>query len=481
MSLSSRTLRKYVSSLGFFLLFFLLSHHTWAATIQKLPGNSLPLHWTLPFVGMLLSIALCPLLIPNFWHHHFGKITALWAVLILAPLFITFGWNTTSYEISHILLTDYVPFIILLFTLFTVSGGIRFHGDFHGTPLINTFILFIGSILASFMGTTGAAMLLIRPILHANQKRMHVKHIVIFFIFLVANIGGCLTPLGDPPLFVGFLNGVPFWWPLKHLILPFLVVLPILLVIFYVVDCYFYRKEKDLPPLPPKKMRDPISVDGKINILFLLAIIAVIVLSGFWENSPIFHLMGTPLPLADLTRDGLLLVISGLSLIFTTQENRQAHGFTWDPIIEVAKLFLGIFITITPVLSILKAGEHGALAPIIHLVSTPNGTPINEAYFWITGILSGFLDNAPTYMVFFNVAGGHAHYLTTYVNETLVAISAGSVFMGAMTYVGNAPNLMVKTIAEHRGVKMPSFFGYILWSTIFLIPVFFIMTLIFFT
>jgi len=316
-------------------------------------------------------------------------------------------------------------------------------------------------LLASWMGTTGAAMLLIRPLLRANKWRANKVHIIVFFIFLVANIGGSLTPLGDPPLFLGFLKGVSFFWTTKFLLLPMIYVSTILLTLFYFIDSYYYKKESKLPS--EKTNIKSIEISGKINFLFLLAVIGSVLLSGFWNPDYQVHIYGhVTMELQNIARDILLLIITFLSIKFTSLEARSQNGFTWFPIIEVAKLFIGIFITIIPVLSILSIKDVGALQWVKDLCHN------DMMYFWITGLLSSFLDNAPTYLVFFDVAGGNPEKLMQEMSSTLLAISSGAVFMGAMTYIGNAPNFMVRAIAEENGIKMPSFFGFMAWSFIIL-------------
>lgn len=448
------------------------------AGAPHLEGADLDLIWIVPFVGILLSIAVFPLVAPTFWHRHFGKVSAFWAVAFLAPFTVIYGVSLAGFELLHVLFLEYIPFIILLGSLFTVAGGVRLRGKLVGTPVVNTGILLVGTILASWMGTTGAAMLLIRPILRANENRNHKVHTVVFFIFLVANVGGSLTPLGDPPLFLGFLKGVDFFWPTKEMLLPMITVSSILLLVYFALDSYFYSKEGDVTPDHADEP-DNLRLEGSINILLLVGVIGAVLLSGIWKSGITFDLYYVPIDLQNITRDVLLILIALLSLKLTNNESRQANGFSWFPIVEVGKLFAGIFITIVPAIAILKAGQNGALSPVVDLVSS-DGQPVNVMYFWVTGILSSFLDNAPTYLVFFNTAGGDAEELMGPLTETLLAISAGAVFMGANTYIGNAPNFMVRAIAEERGVKMPSFFGFMGWSIVFLMPVFALITVLFF-
>ena len=455
-----------------------LSTYIFAAegNAPHLDGSELSIFWVIPFVGILLSIALFPLIAPHFWHHNFGKISAFWAILFIGPFLFSAGFSITIYEILHVGFLEYIPFIILLLALFTISGGVQLTGSLVGTPIMNTGIIFVGTALASWMGTTGAAMLLIRPLLRANKDRKHKVHVVVFFIFLVANIGGSLTPLGDPPLFLGFLKGVDFFWTTKAMFLPMLFLVGSLLIIFYIYDTIQYKKEEKITaPLDKEK----IGLKGAFNLLIIFGVVCSVLLSGFWRPHIEFTIYHVHLELQNIFRDLLLLALAYASWKFTAKEIRKANEFTWFPIVEVAKLFAGIFITIIPAIAILKAGTSGALAAIVNSVSSDSG-PVNHMYFWLTGILSSFLDNAPTYLVFFNTAGGDPQVLMGELSNTLLAISAGAVFMGANTYIGNAPNFMVKSIAESSGIKMPSFFGYFLYSLAILFPLFVIVSFIFF-
>ena len=444
-------------------------------------GEFLPLWSCIPFACILLSIALFPLLLPDFWHHHFGKISAFWAASLAIPFLIAFK-SAALYEILHIILADYIPFIILLWSLYTVSGGILLRGTLRGTPIVNVTILIIGTLLASWMGTTGAAMLLIRPFLRANNYRKNRTFMVVFFIFLVANVGGSLTPLGDPPLFLGFLHGVSFFWTFK--ILPhMLTVVSILLVIYFILDTYHYRREGVSAP-EEEGVKEPLKLDGIRNFLFLGGIVGAVLMSGIVDWGEI-NTLGIHRSIQDWVRDSLLILMGILSLVTTPIKIRDDNDFTWFPIIEVAYLFIGIFITMIPCLLILKAGSQGALAFLT------NGVTLPVHYFWVTGTLSSFLDNAPTYLTFFNSALGafysgmpEAQAVPLLMTENAIylkAISAGAVFFGACSYIGNAPNFMVLSISEEAGTPMPSFFGYILkYALIFLIPVFVIVTFVFF-
>jgi len=450
--------------------------------------NILPIWSVIPFVGILLSIALLPLLAPHFWHRHFGKISAFWALGLAVPFVILFRHQAVN-EIAHILIIDYIPFIILIGSLFTISGGIVIRGSLSGTPVTNTTLLFIGAILASIIGTTGASMLMIRPVLRANSHRLKKAHIICFFIFLIANIGGSLTPIGDPPLFLGFLHSVPFFWVTTNMLPQMLLSTAIILSIFFIIDMHFFKKEEIIEQSENKKPGEPFKIEGKRNLLILSGIISCIIISGLWKPGDI-AVLGISIPIQNIFRDLAILLLAAVSFFITPDRLRKANSFSWFPIIEVTKLFAGIFITIIPALNILKAGSNGALAGLVSAVDKP------VHFFWATGILSSFLDNAPTYLSFFNLAlgkyglseadvpaalaAGSATAIPLFISS-LKAISAGSVFMGAITYIGNAPNFMVKSIAEESGVKMPSFFGYVFkYSIPVLIPVFILISLIFY-
>ena len=323
-------------------------------------------------------------------------------------------------------------------------------------------------------------MLMIRPLLRANDNRRYRAHAVVFFIFLVANIGGALTPLGDPPLFLGFLKGVDFFWTTRVMLWPTLTASAILLALFYCVDRYLFRREGPRPrvldPTPDSRIR----IDGKVNFILLALILACVLLSGLWKPGLTLEVYGTTMELQSVLRDLALIALAWLSWKLTPAKSRHANHFSWAPIVEVAKLFAGIFLTIIPAIAMLRAGNEGALAPLLALVSGPDGRPVDALYFLLSGTLSSFLDNAPTYLVFFNLAGGDPVVLMGPLATTLAAISAGAVFMGANTYIGNAPNFMVKSIAEARGVKMPSFFAYLGWSLLVLSPIYALLTVVFF-
>jgi Na+/H+ antiporter NhaD/arsenite permease-like protein len=479
---------RHKSTVLFFLVFFALSFHVFAAQDSHQGadehvnlGEVLSLYSVIPFIGILLSIALLPLFAPEFWHHHFGTVSAFWAFLIAIPLLVAHK-GIALHSFLHVLIADYMPFIILLWGLFTISGGILLQGTLRGTPIVNTTMIAIGTILASWMGTTGAAMLLIRPFLRANGYRKNRAFMVVFFIFLVANIGGALTPVGDPPLFLGFLHGVPFFWTLH--ILPHMVLTAlILLAAYFVIDTYYYRKEVASKPTD-EGAKEPLRLVGAYNFMFLAGVVASVIWSGLVDWGEVITL-GVVRSLQEWVRDGFIVLMGFLSLIFTASQIREDNEFTWFPIKEVAYLFAGIFITMTPCLLLLLAGTKGALGFIIGAVKEP------FHYFWVTGVLSSFLDNAPTYLTFFTSALGKFYpgvpeplAVSRLISENptyLMSISAGAVFFGANTYIGNAPNFMVRSIAEEAGTPMPSFFGYMVkYSIVFLVPVFGIVTVAFF-
>jgi Na+/H+ antiporter NhaD/arsenite permease-like protein len=443
-------------------------------------GDSLPLWSILPFLGILLSIALFPLLRPRFWHHHYSKVSAAWALILAVP-FVWVHRGEATHAILHTYLLEYFPFIILLWSLFTVAGGVVVRGTISGTPRANLILLVIGTLIASWTGTTGASMLLIQPLLRGLENRRHKSHTVIFFIFLVSNIGGALTPLGDPPLFLGFLNGVPFFWTL-HLLPHMALLAALLLVIYYLLDRRYFATERR--GRVPAADVAPLRLAGLRNLPLLLGIVGSVLLSGMLHLDDV-NLAGIAVPGQNLLRDVSLVVLGLISLRITPRELRAENQFSWEPIREVAFLFAGIFMTIIPALQMLHAGVDGELGFLIRVVNAPMD------YFWITGGLSAFLDNAPTYLTFLNTALGkfypgvetHAavHRLIEDHVSILAAISAGAVFLGAMTYIGNAPNFMVRSIAEERGIAMPSFLGFLVrWSIPILGPCLLLVSLVFF-
>ena len=449
-------------------------------------GTAVPsLLYCIPFAGILLCIALFPLVKPTWWEEHQAPVVLAWSLAFIVPFVMGFGAHHTAEVVLECLINDYLTFIVLLFGLFCVAGNITLEGDLAGSPRINVGLLLFGTLLSSWVGTTGASMLMVRPIIKMNSWRKRKRHIMIFFIFLISNIGGCLTPIGDPPLLMGFMRGVPFFWSLR--LLPILAFnAAVLLFVFYHLDMRAYRKDIAEGRKPDiSKPGTEIRIAGLHNLIFLAAIVVAVLLSGTLPSLPLFRnadgtVRGIPI-LGEVTLTwpavieiAIILASAWLSFRTTSAKVRTENHFTWGAIKEVAILFIGIFITMQPALMILKA--NGASL----------GLDSPYQMFWATGALSSFLDNTPTYLVFLTTAGslgfteGIATALGTVPAKMLVAISCGAVFMGANTYIGNAPNFMVKSISDENGVRMPSFFGYILWSLGFLIPVFILDTLIFF-
>jgi Na+/H+ antiporter NhaD/arsenite permease-like protein len=458
-----------------FLAFVAVIASTHSAQASVLDGAGLSWPWGIPFVGLLVTIAIGPLLFPNIWHAHYGKITALWSALALVPIALAYGISVATTALVHAVLGEYLSFIALLFALYTVAGGILLKGQIPGTPINNTIMLALGTVMASFVGTTGAAMILIRPVIRANELRQHRAHVIVFFIILVANVGGALTPLGDPPLFVGFLHGVDFFWPLQNLWTQTLIVAALVLALFFATDLLLFQRD---PPAGRTIVSGgKIQVRGLINILLIVLIIVTVFLSAKWKSEISASIAGTTIELQNAIRDIVLVGVALLSLWLTPEEHR-ANGFTWEPIREVAKLFAGIFIAITPVLAMLQAGRNGPFVLLLNAVLAEDGLPHEAAYFWLTGLLSAFLDNAPTYLVFFELAGGNASELMGALAGTLAAISMGAVYMGALSYIGNAPNFMVYAIAQENGIRMPSFLSYLFYASLILLPLFMLLTLL---
>jgi len=444
-----------------------------------------PFWMCVPFAGLLLSIAVLPLFRPFWWEHHRPWVVALWSLLFLIP----FGWMMGADAAVEIVLecvvNDYLSFIVLLFGLFCVSGNITLEGDLAGSPRVNVVLLLFGTLLSSWVGTTGASMLMVRPMIKMNAWRRRRRHIMVFFIFLISNIGGCLTPIGDPPLLMGFARGVPFFWSLRLFPL-FMFNTAVLLFVFYRVDMRNYRRDIAEGRKPDiSKPGTEIHIRGLHNLVFLVMIVGAVILSGTLPTLPAFQdeagqALGLPvfgevtLTYPAIIEMALILLAALLSFRTTNESVRKENHFTWGAIQEVAVLFIGIFITMQPALMLLKT--YGASLGLT--------TPFQM--FWATGALSSFLDNTPTYLVFLTTAaaehlpGGILTSLGQVPVQMLMAISCGAVFMGANTYIGNAPNFMVKAISDENGIRMPSFFGYLVWSLVFLVPVFLLDSLIFF-
>ena len=478
-------MKKLFTLLSTLAVFFMLSTSSvWAAEGGEAVAQ-VPIWLCIPFAGLLLCIAVMPLVKGEWWEAHQPIVVILWILLMAIPFAVVFGAGKMTETVLECIVNDYLTFIVLLFGLFCVSGNITMEGDFAGSPKINVILLAFGTILASCIGTTGASMLMVRPVIKMNSWRKHKSHIMIFFIFMVSNMGGCLTPIGDPPLLMGFMRGVPFFWSL-HLFPVLLFNMVILLFIFYHLDRRFYRKDIARGRKPDiSKPGTEFHIDGLHNIIFLVVIVGAVILSGILPTMPMFqdaegavrgiHIFGeVTLSFPALIEVVMILAAAFLSFKTTKKEIRVRNHFTWGAIKEVAVLFIGIFITMQPALMLLKS------------VGPELGLSHPAQLFWATGALSSFLDNTPTYLVFLTTAGtlgftsGVATSLGTIPVKLLSAISCGAVFMGANTYIGNAPNFMVKAISDENGVKMPSFFGYMLWSIAFLVPVFIIDMLIFF-
>jgi Na+/H+ antiporter NhaD/arsenite permease-like protein len=443
---------------------------------EVLDGAHMSPWLALPFLALLFSIALGPVFATRLWHVHYGVAAASWAALALIMLVASEGVGATLHALAHSMLADYLPFILMMFAFYTTAGGVVVSDLNRATPLTNTGLLAAATLAANLIGTIGASMIVIRPLLQANAGRRHQVHIFIFVIFLVSNIGGVLSPLGNPPLFFGFLRGVDFFWPLRSLWLEMLLTSGLLLFVFFFLDDYFFRKENNAADHEETRLE----IRGLRNLALIVATVVAILASAVWHPRTAVTFLGTRLELQDILRDAALLAIGLTSLAATPRVDREANHFVWAPLEEVAKLFAAIFVCIIPVMAMLAANAHGPFAPIIRLLSHNDGTPNNAAYFWATGLLSSVLDNAPTYLVFFGVAGGDPATLMGPLTGTLVAISAGAVFMGALTYIGNAPNFMIYAMARRARVPMPGFFGYMLWSTAILVPVFILVTLLFF-
>ena len=429
--------------------------------------------WGIPFLGLLISIALFPMLAPRFWQRHMGVVAFAWSAVLLVQEAVIIGVKAAAVATWHAILIEYLPFVTLLLALFTAGGGVLLRGGPGGTPVGNTVMLALGMVMGVVMGTTGATMVLIHPLLHANAHRRRKMHLVLFLIVLVANASGALTPLGNPPLYIGLLHGVPFFWPTRHLALPLLMLTGLLLGMFYLIDRSLASGE--LPP--PKPL--PFRLRGWWNMGLIALVVLGVLLQGAVQSGDVVVLtahIGT----GRLAGIVLFIGVTLISILVTPRAIRQANDFTWHPMAEVAMLFAAIFITIGPVIDMLRAGMDGPLAPLLRLTLDAAGQPRPIVYFWLTGMLSAFLDNAPTYLVFFELAGLSPPAQSGTESVVLAAISAGAVFFGGMTYIGNAPNMMLRAIASHRGVRMPGFFGFMLLSSALLLPVLGLLSVVFF-
>ena len=431
------------------------------------------LAWGMPFLGILASIALLPMLAPRFWHRHVGLVSFAWCAVLLVQQAAILGPSAAAAGAWHAILIDYLPFVTLLLALYTAGGGVLLRGGPAGTPLGNLAMLALGMVMGVVMGTTGASMVLIHPLLRANAHRRRKVHLVLFLIILVANASGALTPLGNPPLYLGLLRGVPFFWPTRHLLAPLLVVAVLLLAVFTLIDRHLAAGE------PPGPEPERLHIRGWWNLGLILVVMLTVLAQGMVEPAQLV-LLGQPVGVEQLVAVAVFVAVTLISVAITPRAIRQSNDFAWHPMQEVAILFAAIFITITPVEAMLHAGLAGPLAPLLRLTLDAAGQPVPLAYFWLTGILSAFLDNAPTYLVFFELAGIRPETLAGPQTLVLTAISAGAVFFGGLTYIGNAPNMMLRAIAAHRGVQMPAFFGFTLLASGVLLPVLALLTLLFF-
>ena len=427
------------------------------------------LAWSIPFIGLLITIALGQALCPTIWLRHYGKLTAFWIVTVAVPMLATMG-AAALVSLARLLVLEYVPFIVSIFTLYVIAGGIRVRTRMSGHPGENAFLLFFGAMASGLLGTPGATMLLLPVLLTSNRWRRHKVPVVVFLIFIVCNIGGGLTPIG-PPLLIGYLKGISFIWTLKAMLLPTLFIIAVLIGIYLLLDGFilFPREDPDARAAH-KKEHDVIVVAGHGNLWLLAGAVSLQIFCGSWRTAPALALGIVTMPIPDVVRLIALPVLAAVSLWHTPGKVRTANQFSWEPMKEVGILFAGIFMTILPLLAILEAGVSGSMGGLIGMVNDANGRPIDWAYFTICGTLSAFLDNAPTYLVFFNAAGGDPIMLMGAKATTLIAISAGAAFWGGVTYIGNAPNLMAKSISEQHHVRMPNFLGYMAWSGAILLP-----------
>jgi Na+/H+ antiporter NhaD/arsenite permease-like protein len=434
-----------------------LARHAAAAPVPALA-------WGLPFLGLLACFALLPIVAPRWWHRRQGWVTAGWAVALLAPQAVLLGPTVTAAAAWQEILGSYLPFITLLLALYAAGGGVLVRGGFRGTPAGNVAMLAVATLAAGVMGTTAAAMVLIHPLLRANAHRGRKLHLVLGFIVLVANAGGALSPLG-PPLILGFLRGVPFFWPLLRLGPPLALLSAFVLAVVWAIDRRLARAEPRPAP-PPERFR----LRGRGN-LALVGVVAATVFAEGVVPTPILRLAGATIPLGLFAATVVFVAVSAVSAAFTPRAVRQGNDFSWTPMAEVGGFFLVLFLTLDPVLRMLEAGPAGPLAPLLALATTPAGAPRPAVLFWLTGGLSAVLDNAPSYLVAWGLAGIRPDALADGGNRALEAISCGAVFFGGLTYLGNAPNLMLRAIASHRGVRMPGFLTYAACATALLAPV----------
>lgn len=423
----------------------------------------------IPFVGLLLSMAVCTTFFPVFWTRALAPVTFLWTLPALLYLFCQKSVCASAHVLAHIVFLDYMPFLMLLSALYVVAGGVKLRIHVHATPFANTLVLCGFTFLSGFLGTTGAAMLGIHPLMVMNHHRRYQTHTVICFIFLVCNIGGGLSTIGDPPLFLGFLKGISFFWPTLHLFKPVCFLTALLLVTYFFLDLFFFHKEPEKVQEPPKRPR--IRVEGKKQFFLVAGVLFILVTPAIFQMKRMLNPF-----LLEGVKALFLLGIMGLSFCITSMTWRREHRWTFHPLLEVGVLFAGLFITAHPLIELLAMGDHGPFAPLLEFLGTKDNMH-PKLTFWTTGLLSAFLDNAPTYLVFLKATQLTPDVLMTHAAPLLKAISLGAVFMGALTYIGNAPNLLVKAIAEEEyRVAMPSFLTYLFIASVVLLPLFFLIT-----
>jgi Na+/H+ antiporter NhaD/arsenite permease-like protein len=446
---------------------------------QLLDGPNLGLIWGIPFLGLLLTIALTQTLWPTGWLRHFGKLTALWIAASILPLILHFG-AAGGVALVNLLLLDYAPFVVSIGALYVISGGIHIRSRMSGHPVENALLFALGAVAGGIIGTPGATLLFLPVLMRANRWRRYRAHSLLFLIFLVCNIGGAFSPIG-PPLLIGYLRGISFLWTVRMLAAPTLFVSALLIAVYIALDSLIlYPREDSAPRARHREVHNALGLEGVANIPLLAGAIVLQIACGMWTSPVAFSLGVAALPLPDAVRLAGLVALAGMSLVLTPRQVRTKNRFEWGPIVEVGVVFAGIFACILPLLAILEAGSRGAMVGLLHLVSGAGGEPINWAYFTATGMLSSVLDNAPAFLLFFNAAGGDANALMGLQATTLVAISAGAAFWGGLTYVGNAPNLMVRSIAEQQGVRMPTFLAYVVWAGAALLPIFALIAFLFF-